>query len=199
METGALPRDKSGAAAQEIDLETLYQKETPMKRILSLVTLTVFATFISSCTAPEEKASSSPAPSAAATASPTENVEQVLTKLEQDWAEALVKGDVATIDRIVADDFIATLSDGKSETKAQHIEAVKSGAYKVEFMNLDEIKVHVFGDTAVVTLRQTEKSKTNGKDNSGWYRFTDTWIKRNGKWQIVADHGCKVEPPKPKV
>lgn len=165
-----------------------------MKRILSLVTLTVFAIFFSSCTAPEEKATASPAPSTAL----TENVEQVLTKLERDWAEAIVKGDAATIDRLLADDFIATLWDGKSETKAQHIEAVKSGAYKVESMNLDEIKVHVFGDTAVVTLRQTEKSKTNGKDNSGWYRFTDTWIKRNGKWQVVADHGCKVEPPKTK-
>lgn len=164
-----------------------------MKRILSLVALIVFATFFSSCTAPEEKATSSPAPSA--TASPTENAEQVLAKMERDWADAIVKSDTATIDRILADDCIYTNWDGTTETKAQHLEGIKSKVYKVESINLDNLKVRVFGDAAIVTVEQSEKSQWKGKDNSGRYLFTDIYVKRNGKWQVVAGHGCKVASP----
>ena len=168
-----------------------------MKRILSPVILTVFATFFSSCAAPEEKATSATA-SVTATPSPTENVEQVVAKLERDWAEAIAKGDTATIDRILADDCIYTNWDGTTETKAQHIEGIKSKVYKVESINLDNLKVRVFGDAAIVTVEQSEKSQWKGKDNSGRYRFTDIYAKRNGKWQVVAGHGCKVEAPKTK-
>lgn len=169
-----------------------------MKRILSFVTLSVFAAFFSSCAAPEEKAASSPAPSAAPTTSPAENVEQIVAKLERDWADAMVKSDVAALDHIVADDFSYTNWDGTTITKAQHLEDIKSGASKSASLIPNNIKVRVFGDVAVVTLGQQEKAQYKGKDTSGHYLYTDTWVKRNGKWQIVAGHGCKVEPPKTK-
>jgi ketosteroid isomerase-like protein len=123
-------------------------------------------------------------------------VEQVVAKLERDWADAIVKGDVATIDRILADDFSYTNWDGTIETKAQHIEGIKSKVYKVESLNLENLKVRVFGEAAVVTVGQVEKSQWKGKDNSGHYLFTDIYANRNGKWQVVAGHGCKIAPPK---
>jgi ketosteroid isomerase-like protein len=110
-----------------------------------------------------------------------------------------VKGDVAMIDRILADDFSYTNADGRIMTKTQHLEDIKSQAYKVESINLENLKVRVFGDAAVVTVGQMEKSQWKGKDSSGQYLFTDIYAKRNGKWQIVAGHGCKIAPQKPKA
>ena len=60
------------------------------------------------------------------------------------------------------------------------------------------MKVRVFGNAAVVTGRTTIKGgKYKGKDISGQYRFTDTWVKRNGHWLCVASANTRVTPPKP--
>jgi hypothetical protein len=72
----------------------------------------------------------------------------------------------------------------------------KSGAYKITYLDLDNFKVRVFGDTAVATYGQTEKSQYQGKDNSGHYVYTDVWVRRNGNWQIVATQGTKSEQKK---
>lgn len=168
-----------------------------MKRILSLLIFTMFTALFSSCAAPEEKATAATA-SATTTPSPTENVEQTLANLEREWAEASVKADVAALDRIVADDFSYTNWDGTITTKAPYLEDMKAKAYKIESMIPENIKVRQFGDVAVVTLGQLEKSQYKGKDTSGYYLYTDTCVKRNGRWQIVAGHGCKIAAPKPK-
>jgi uncharacterized protein (TIGR02246 family) len=165
-----------------------------MKRILSMLTLAVAAISLTSCAATDEKATSTTA--AAAAASPTENVEQALLKLEREWAEALVKADMAALDRLMADDWSMTTWNGQTQTKAQSIEEIKSGVVKFETANVDNLKIRTFGDVAVVTLSQTEKSKNKGKDSSGRYLYTDVWVKRNGQWQAVATHGTKVEQPK---
>jgi uncharacterized protein (TIGR02246 family) len=169
-----------------------------MRRIISLLTLAVAAVSLTSCAATGEKATSSSAATAAAAAaaSPAENVEQALIKLEREWAEALVKADAATLERVMADDWSMTTWDGKTQAKAQSIAEIKSGASKFEAASVDNIKVRVFGDAAVVTLTQTEKSQERGKDSSGRYLYTDVWVKRDGKWQAVATHGTKAEQPK---
>ena len=167
-----------------------------MKQVISILMLAVAALALTSCATTDQKAASSTATPATAAASPTENVEQVVTKLERDWADAGVKGDGAAIDRIVADDWSGTNWDGQTQTKAQILDELKIGAYKPTSINLDNIKVRAFGDTAVVTLVQTEKSQYKGKDSSGRYLYTDVWVKRNGKWQVVATHGTKVGQPK---
>jgi uncharacterized protein (TIGR02246 family) len=170
-----------------------------MRRVISLLTLAVAAVSLTSCAATDEKATSSSAATtaaAAAAASPAENVEQALIRLEREWAEALVKADVTALDRVMADDWSMTTWDGRTQTKAQSIEEIKSGVSKFEAASADNFKVRVFGDAAVVTLTQTEKSQERGKDNSGRYLYTDVWVKRDGKWQAVATHGTKAEQPK---
>ncbi len=172
-----------------------------MKRIyLTLLAITALALCSCSSTTSEtaKPTSSSPAPSAATTASPTENVEQVLTKLEQEWADAIVKRDLATIDRIVAEDFLLTDLPEQQLTKAMHLETIKSGSYAASTLTLDAMKVRVFGDTAIATYNQTEKSQTKGQDSSGRYHLTDVWLKRNGKWQVVTEHYSHIEKPKAK-
>lgn len=167
-----------------------------MKRHISLLILAVAAIALSACATTSEKSTSATSPVPTASAGPSENVEQALTKLEQDWAAAAVKADAAASDRIVADDWVGITSTGQTQTKAEIMNELKSGTYKATSMNVDNIKVRVLGDTAVVTLVQTEKSQYKGKDSSGVYLFTDVWAKRNGKWQVINSHGSKSEQAK---
>ena len=121
-----------------------------------------------------------------------ESVEQALIKLENGWADALVRRDVAFLDQILADDFMTTSSAGIVSTKAQIVASLKSGEYKFLSAVLDEIKVRIYGDVAIVTGRNTVKSMREGKDISGQERWTDTWIKRDGRWKCVATHNSTI-------
>jgi hypothetical protein len=119
----------------------------------------------------------------------TENTDQVITGLENQWVAAIVKKDTATIDRLLADDFSGT-TDDQIYSKVDAIEDVKSGTH--ESLVLDNIKVRIFGDTAVVTMGQTEKSRHADTDFSGHYLLTDVWARKNGQWTAVASHGSRV-------
>jgi len=122
----------------------------------------------------------------------TASVEQELMKLENGWADALVKVDLAFLDRILADGYIFTGADGKVSNKAQEIASVKSGESVVTSAANDEMKVRVYGNVAVVTGRWTSKQTLKGTDISGQYRWTDTWVKIAGRWQCVAGHSSLI-------
>ena len=120
------------------------------------------------------------------------SAEQELLKLEQDWTNANVKADVAFLDRILAEDWVFTDPEGVVWTKAQSLAALKSGEDKIASMVPDDMKARVYGDAAVVTGRNTTKETLKGKDISGLYRWTDTWIKKAGRWQCVATHASMI-------
>jgi ketosteroid isomerase-like protein len=114
-------------------------------------------------------------------------VEGTLMQMEKDWAQAFVKGDPAMAERMEAADFVGTAPDGKVGDKAQDLNDLKAGKFKAESAEPDEMKVHVYGNAAVVTGRMTVRGgQYDGQDISGQYRFTDTWVKNKGKWQVVA-------------
>jgi uncharacterized protein (TIGR02246 family) len=121
------------------------------------------------------------------------SVEQELINLENEWGEAVVKRDTASFDRILADDYIG-IFDGSvfAATKAQYIEYVKSMKEEMSSFVSDEWKVGVYGDAAVVMARVTVKMRLAGKETTIQSRFTDTWIKRDGRWQCVAGHNSTI-------
>jgi ketosteroid isomerase-like protein len=121
------------------------------------------------------------------------SVEQTLMQMERDWTQAGLKKDAAAMDKIVADDWVAFSFDGKMETKAEAMADLKSGASTTQSVELGAMKVRVFGDTAVVTGSDTEKSTFKGKDSSGKYVWTDVFVKRQGHWQAAASQSTKVE------
>ena len=122
------------------------------------------------------------------------NDEQIIRQLMQEWAEALVKGDQAAIDRITSADWMLTDPQGMLISKAQSDAHRKSGTVKFESFKL-ELKVRVYGDTAVVHGLATRKSSYQGQDTSGQYRSTDVFIKSNGRWQAIAAHVTRVVKP----
>ena len=119
-------------------------------------------------------------------------VEDQIKKLEQDWAQATIKDGAAAVDQFEADDIFSTDPGGRLTDKTQDKKDL-SGDLKFESMDLADMTVHVYGNTAVVNGTNTLKGTYKGQDISGKYRFTDTWVKRNGKWQVAASHGTKVQ------
>ena len=118
--------------------------------------------------------------------------EQALLQIERDWAEASVKKDAAVLDRILANEFQANYVDLVGNKK-QLLSALKSNTFKYDSMVNSEMKAVVFGDRAVVNGLSTEKSSMAGKDTSGQYRWTDVFVKREGRWQCVTGYGARVQ------
>jgi ketosteroid isomerase-like protein len=122
------------------------------------------------------------------------SVEDQIKKNEQDWAQATIKSGAAAVDQYEADDIITTDPGGRVTDKAHDKTDLSSGDLKFHSMELSDVRVSVYGDTAVATGTNTLNGNYKGQDISGKYRFTDTWVKRNGKWQVVATQGTKVQP-----
>ena len=122
----------------------------------------------------------------------TVSVEKELIKLEDGWAAALLKADVAHIDQILADEYLDTDESGTITTKAQDLANLKSGDLKFTVLVPDDYRVRVYGDAAVVMGRNTLQGQFKGADMSGQYRWTDTWAKREGRWLCVATHVSKI-------
>ena len=118
----------------------------------------------------------------------TGTAEQELMKLVKGWEQSVVKLDAAFMEGILADDYTWTDPTGKIHSKAEEIASMKSGQGLVTSNVDDEVKIRVYGDAAVVTGRTTAKWIEKGKEGSSQIQWTDTWIRRNGRWQCVADH-----------
>ena len=124
-----------------------------------------------------------------------DSVEQAVMQMEEELRVAVTKGDMKTYGRIVGDDYVFTNQDAVVRTKAQMVSAYDSGSLKYESVKFDEIKVHAYGDTAVVTGRQTLKGQDNGKDLSGQFRYTRVYVKQQGRWQLVATQTGRIPGP----
>jgi ketosteroid isomerase-like protein len=120
------------------------------------------------------------------------NAEGELIKLEKEWGKAYVNRDLAALDRLEADGIIQTDSDGNVFSKKEDIEEVKTGVLVVTRLVQTDMKVRVYGDAAVVTYRTTEKGQYRGEDYSAQFRYTDTWVEKASRWQVVAAHFSRI-------
>lgn len=119
---------------------------------------------------------------AAWAAESTANTEQAIMKLENDWCVALIRNDVTALNAILADDMTEVAPSGAVGTKSSILTAAKST--KVSVCKNENMTVRIYGDAAVVRGVVTYKDTNAG----GEYQFTDTYIRRNGHWQCVANH-----------
>jgi uncharacterized protein (TIGR02246 family) len=118
--------------------------------------------------------------------------EQAIAKLEQDWAAAMVKGDLTAFEANLAKEW--TLSeDGQVTTRAQSMAALKSGAYKVESAALRDMRVFVVGDAAVATMLMDTNGTYMGKPVPPLARSTDFFVKRDGRWQAVSTQNTAIQ------
>jgi ketosteroid isomerase-like protein len=120
--------------------------------------------------------------------------EQVLVELERDWNEAFYEKDVTVIERLLADEFIATYDDGNRGDKARELALAANFNQRVESAVQDEFTVKLYGETAVVWFTLRVVGFKEGLRTGVTLRFTDVWVKRDGRWQCVSSQGTSVAP-----
>lgn len=108
--------------------------------------------------------------------------------LENKWNEAYKSGDVATLNSLLADDFIITVEDGSTFSKAGYIAHLGDPDNKVLISEMSDLKARIHGDTAVVTGAYHEKGISNGKPYEFHDRLTDVWMMMGSRWQVIASH-----------
>ena len=102
---------------------------------------------------------------------------------ESDWAESVVSNDVNILERILADDFVGVDIDGSHYTKADAIKDFRTHPSEFASNHLDGVEIRFYGDAAVAQGSESWKKKDG---TPGKFIWTDTWVKRDGKWQVVA-------------
>ena len=126
--------------------------------------------------------------------------EEAVRKLERAWLDAYEQHDAKAMETIVADDFIITFPKGGKQTKSQIVEMMKKPqppGMSVKFRT-EETEARVFGDTVVLTGRVISEQQREGKSSTEQMLYTDTYVRRNNAWQVVASHLGSVPEPKPK-
>lgn len=109
-----------------------------------------------------------------------------IVDLERQTKEASLHRDVDFCQRTLADDYVGITPLGQVSTKQDVLSARKSGQLRYETIDVTEMVVRIYGDTAVVTARADVKGHQLGEDFSGPYRYTRVWVRRAGHWETVS-------------
>jgi ketosteroid isomerase-like protein len=115
--------------------------------------------------------------------------EQTLRQMNDEWVKALVRKDGATLDRIMADDFLFAYPM-EGDDKEQFIGDVISGDVKVELLTRENVSVRIWGSTAVLTGKDSAKWYYKGRDFSGHYKIINVYSFRDDRWQLVSVQAC---------
>jgi len=121
--------------------------------------------------------------------------ERELTQLVKDLNAALVKADIAFLERVLAQDYVHYRPHGDVENRVQYLEDRKTGRVEFESLVADDIKARLFGDTAIVTYRSTAKGKDQYGTIDEHRRWTRVFVRRNGRWQLVHSQGTTIQKP----
>jgi ketosteroid isomerase-like protein len=116
------------------------------------------------------------------------SVEQIIRQLDHERIQAQIGADAVALDRIYANDFIGIGPSGTVRTKPQVISDFTSGDLKFQSITTDDVRVRVYGNTAVETGRSIMSGQDKGKTVPPDNRFTRVWVKQQGRWRLVANH-----------
>jgi ketosteroid isomerase-like protein len=125
---------------------------------------------------------------------PAADAAREVEQLERDLVAAIGRGDLATYDRIVADDYVAFEASGKTSPKAEIMASYRSGTRKYTNLTIFDVEGRVFGDTAVVTAKTMGLRKEGGRDVPNRVRYIRVYAKRNGQWRAVAQMAAPIPP-----
>jgi uncharacterized protein (TIGR02246 family) len=118
----------------------------------------------------------------------TDRVVERIRKLDQARIQAQIHADAMALDRIYADDFIGIGPSGTVRTKPQVLADFTSHELTFQSITTDEVRIRVYGNTVVETGRSTMVGQDKGKVVPRDNRFTRVWVRRQGRWRLVANH-----------
>ncbi|MEK6283191.1 MAG: nuclear transport factor 2 family protein [Acidobacteriota bacterium] len=115
-----------------------------------------------------------------------------LTRLETVWNDAHLRGDAAALDKLWAEDLFVTVPDMPVMNKEDSLAIWKSGKVKFDIYKTSDLRIRVYRDSAVVTGQLERIRDANSKKFEDDWRFTKVYVRRAGRWQVVAWHGSHV-------
>ena len=131
-------------------------------------------------------------PATQSSARATIEVEQHIRQLNDEWVKAIVRADAEALDRIMADDFYFTYPL-EGDDKAQFIADITSGDLKIKQIAREQLNVRVFGNTAVLTARDSATWLYHGRELAGQYKILSVFSERDGHWQLCAIQACPMQ------
>ena len=115
-------------------------------------------------------------------------------QFERDACKAFLDADVTALERVLTPDFTLTLSNGEVNTRADEINELRSGKVHYDVFENYDMLARLYGDDVAIVLGKTRvKGTADGKLFDRVMQFTDTLIKRNGRWQLAAGHVSRIE------
>jgi len=129
---------------------------------------------------------------AEATAQDSGEVE-TLKRMGQQMGDAMVARDIATLDRMFADDWASVGTSGKVSTKESMLQGFKSGGDTLDSFVLGPMDVLILGNVASVRGTVTEKRHHGDKDASGEFVYMDLLEKRDGRWVVIRSSGMRLK------
>lgn len=120
--------------------------------------------------------------------------QQEVLQFERDACKAFLDADVAALERVLTPEFTLTLSNGEVSTRADEINELRSGKVHYDVFENYDMLARLYGiDTAVVLGKTRVKGTAESKPFDRVVQFTDTLIKRDGRWQLAAGHVSRIE------
>ena len=120
------------------------------------------------------------------------NIEKAFRDIDRGWVAAYLQGDAELFDRIWAEGFVFTYPFGQFANKAREIADIESGDLAFESLCTDNLRVRVYGHTAVMGGRLTMAGRYKGLDLGGQYSYTNVLCRRRENWRIVAAHAVHI-------
>lgn len=114
--------------------------------------------------------------------------EQAVRAVLDSWLKALERGDTVALKRIIAEDYLITVSDGRILNREEDLAPIVAGKLQFLSAKTDSLRIRVFGNAAIVTGVGIYTVKMGDKSPVIRERFTDVYIKRDGVWQPVSSH-----------
>jgi len=109
-----------------------------------------------------------------------------------EWRQAVLDNNATAMERLLADDYVGISANGTIETKSQVIAQRKAATVRVTQFDMNDLKVRIYGDTAVVTSLVDLRGANGERDISGRYRYTRVYNRRLGQWKIVSFEASRV-------
>ena len=113
--------------------------------------------------------------------------------LERELVAAIGSGDLATYDRIVADDYVAFEASGKTTPKKEIMESYRTGARHYTNLEIFDVEGRAFGDTAVVTAKTKGLRKEGDREVPNRVRYIRVFARRDGRWRAVAQMASRLD------
>jgi ketosteroid isomerase-like protein len=120
-------------------------------------------------------------------------VHREIDQKEEAWRDAVLKGNIAALDALLADDYMAISASGTLQSKEQALANVRNGQLHFTALEFSDRKVHFYGTTALVTSRAEVTATAGDKDISGSYRYIRVYVRdARGVWKVVSFEASRI-------